>query len=105
MKLYIINNTRKLKKIKHFLESNYEISIEDKEDSNFKMTKNDFVLISDESKSLDGLEKLKNIIVLTQNKDYRYIWNIANNFKIIDIIDNDLTEDYISNRIVKNINN
>lgn len=97
MKLYLVNNTRKLKKVKKILEE--EFVIEEKENLKFKMTKNDYVIVSDEEGSLDGLENLKNIIILVNQKSYQYIWKLASHDKTIDIIDNDQDENYIANRI------
>lgn len=99
MKVYIIDNIRKLKKIKKELEEDFVV--ESKENCNFKMTKNDYAIISDEEGSLEGIDKLKNIIFITNNKEYKYIWKIANELKTADIIDINLDELYISNRIKK----
>lgn len=99
MKLFLIDNTRKMKKIKKELEE--EIVVDCKENLKFKMTKNDYVLLSDEVGSIEGLEKLKNIIILVTNKDKKYIWNLINNYKTIDIIDNSQDDLYISSRIKK----
>ncbi|MBQ9314715.1 MAG: hypothetical protein IJ220_06990 [Clostridia bacterium] len=99
MKIYLIDNTRKLKKVGKELQEYF--NIETKENCKFKMTKNDYVILSDEVGNLEGLEKLKNIIILTIKKDYKYIWRLVNNHKALDIIDNALDENYIAQRIEK----
>lgn len=99
MKIYIVDNIRKLKKVKKELEEYF--TVESKENCNFKMTKNDYAIVCDEEGSLEGIDKLKNIIFTTNNKDYKYIWKIANELKTIDIIDINLNENFISNRIKK----
>lgn len=99
MKIYLIDNTSKIKRVKKELEQIF--IIETKENCKFKMTKNDFVVLSDETGTLEGLDKLKNIIFLTTNKDYKYIWKLVNQYKTIDIIDNNAEEDYIVKRVKK----
>lgn len=103
MKIYIIDNTRKLKKIKNELEKEYDI--EERDNINFKMTKNDYVILSDETKNIENLEKLKNIIILVEEKSYKYIWKLATEYKTIDIIDNEQDEKYIVERIKTTIKN
>ena len=99
MKIYLIDNTKKIKKVKKELEETF--IVETKENCKFKMTKNDFVVLSDETGTLEELDKLKNIIFITTNKDYKYIWKLANQCKTIDIIDNSAEDNYIVKRIKK----
>ena len=96
MKLYIVDNTRKMKEIKRALE---DYNLETKENVKFKMTKNDYVILSDEEGTLDGIENLKNIIILVKDKNYKYIWKLANAYKTVDIIDENMESEYIANRI------
>lgn len=96
MKIYIVDNTRKMKQIKKEFE---DYNIEIKENAKFKMTKNDYVILSDEEGTLDGIENLKNIFVLVKDKNYKYIWKLANAYKTIDIIDGNLDAIYIAERI------
>lgn len=97
MKIYIVDKYNELNKlINEFNEDNIEI----KNDCKFKMTKNDFLIVCEK---MEGLEKLKNIFFLTKSNDYKYIWNLANNYKTIDIIDFKLSADFIVNRIKNKI--
>lgn len=95
MKLFYVDKFNCLNKlVKSF---DFE-TIERKEDCKFRMTKNDYVLISD-ADSFDGLEKLKNIIVLARNKDYKHIWKISNEYKVLDVIDINMPIEYIVKRV------
>ena len=96
MKIYIVDNTRKMKEIKRALE---DYNVEIKDNAKFKMTKNDYVILSDEVGTLDGIENLKNIIILVKDKNYKYIWKLANSYKTIDIIDGSMDTKYIVSRI------
>ena len=96
MKIYIVDNTRKMKEIKRALE---DYTVEIKDNAKFKMTKNDYVILSDEVGTLDGIENLKNIIILVKDKNYKYIWKLANSYKTIDIIDGSMDTKYIVSRI------
>ena len=97
MKICLLDTTRKLKKVKKILEQ--EFVVETKENLYFKMTKNDYVIVSNEVGTLEGLEKLKNIFLLTENKEYHFVWQCMMQYKLIDVIDNQLEESYIANRI------
>lgn len=98
MKIYLIDKYRK----KDFIIKSFGDEIEIKENCKFRMTKNDFVITS-ESEETEGLEKLKNIIFLTKNQEYKHIWKLANGFKTIDIIDESLKPEYIIERIKKKV--
>lgn len=97
MKVYIIDNCRKTKKIKKMLEERF--NVEEKENCKFKMTKNDYVIISDENGIEENIDKLKNIIFFVNNNEYKYIWKLANCYKTVDIIYSNLDEEYICKRI------
>ena len=99
MKVFIVDNTRKLMKIRKELEKDF--TVESKKDCSFKMTKNDFAIISDEIGLLDGAEKLKNVFFITTDKRPEAIWNYASNYNTVDIIDNKLDEAYMAQRIKK----
>ena len=99
MKVFLIDNVRKMKRLRSMLED--KLNIESKDNCKFKMTKNDYVIISDEIGFPDELEKLKNIIFLIKDKSYKNIWRLANNYKAVDIIDSNLDEEYISYRICR----
>lgn len=95
MKFFYIDKNNSLNK----LVNNFEFeNIERKEDCKFRMTKSDYVLISD-LESFEGLDKLKNIIVLAANKEYKHIWKIVSSYKVLDVIDMNMTNEYITKRI------
>lgn len=98
MKIYLIDKYKR----KDFIIKNFNDYIDVKEDCKFRMTKNDFVITS-EDECVEGLEKLKNIIFLTKNQEYKHIWKIANDFKTIDIINENLSSEYIVERIKKKV--
>lgn len=98
MKIYLIDKYKN----KDFILKSFGDEIEIKENCKFRMTKNDFVITS-ENEETEGLEKLKNIIFLTKSQEYKRIWKLANDFKIIDIIDENLKPEYIIERIKKKI--
>lgn len=98
MKIYLIDKYGN----KNFILKNFEQYIEVKENCKFRMTKNDFVITS-ENEETEGLEKLKNIIFLTKNQGYKHIWKLANDLKTIDIINENLKSEYIVERIKKKV--
>lgn len=95
MKFFYIDKNNNLSKIINKFE--FE-NIERKEDCKFRMTKSDYVLISD-LESFEGLDKLKNIIVLVDNKDYKHIWRIVSLYKVLDVIDINMSSEYIIKRV------
>ena len=44
---------------------------------------------------------LKNIIILVNRKDYKYIWKLSDTYKTLDIIDAYMNDEYIVERIKK----
>lgn len=101
MKVYLLENNRKIKRLKNALEKT--LAVEGKENTNFRMTKNDIVIVSDEEVFPQGIEKLKNIIFITKQKEYHYIWKLAMQYQTIDIIDSQLEETAMIQRIMKRI--
>lgn len=98
MKLFFVDKYNELRNCIKELK-NYDIeNIERKEDCKFKMTKNDFVVFCDDN-DFDGAEKLKNIIMISKQKEKKNIWNIVNNYKTIDVIDFEMPVEYICRRI------
>lgn len=95
MKIFCIDKYNNLNKIIKNLDCE---SVERKEDCKFRMTKNDYVVISD-CDDFNGLEKLKNIIVLVKDKNYKHIWKISNSYKTLDVIDINMPNEYIVKRI------
>ena len=85
--------------MKGFLEEKFNLEV--REDCKFRMTKNDYVILSDELNDWSGLEKLKNIIMLVNKKEEKYIWNLVNQYHMVDIIDSNCDEKYILHRIEK----
>lgn len=98
MKIYLIDKYKN----KNFISKYFNQEVEVKENCKFRMTKNDFVITS-ENEETEGLEKLKNIIFLTKNQEYKHIWKLANDFKTIDIIDENLKAEYVIERIKKKV--
>ena len=96
MKIYIVDTTKKMKEIKKAFE---DYNLEIKENTKFKMTKNDYAILSDQNGINGEIKNLKNIIILVNSKDYKYIWKLANEYKVIDINDENMESEYISNRI------
>ena len=99
MKIFFVDKMNKFRNILKEFECE---DIEIKENCNFKMTKNDFAII-DGDIEFENLEKLKNIIFLVTQKDYKQIWKYANDYKTIDIIDATMPANYIKERIYKSI--
>ena len=95
MKIYVIDKYNKLGKIINNLD--YE-NIENKQNCKFKMNKSDYAILS-ENEELEGAEKLKNLIFIVQSIEYKKIWKLANDYKTIDIIDYNMTPEYIVDRI------
>lgn len=98
MKIYLIDKYKR----KDFIIKSFNDYIDVKEDCKFRMTKNDFVILSD-TEEMSGLEKLKNIILLTKNQEYKYVWKLINSYKLIDIIGENLDQEYIVERIKKKV--
>ena len=101
MKIYMIDRTRKLKKIKKALEQDFVV--ESKEDAHFKMTKNDFVILSDEEGTWEDVDKLKNIIALVSHYEEAYIWDLVTRYAMVDIMDVQLEENDMIHRIKRTI--
>ena len=102
MKIYFVDKLKKFGSLINELESLDIAPIEIKENCKFKMTKNDYVIF-DTQNDFEGIEKLKNIIFLVKDQDYKYIWKLANSYKSVDIIDTKENIEYISKRIEKRI--
>lgn len=97
MKIYVVSSNRQMQKLKMELEKSYDV--EEKENGKIRMTKNDFVLLSDEEGTLEGMEKLKNIIFLASHQEPSYVWKLVTQYKTIDIIDSRMEEEYIVSRV------
>lgn len=100
MKIFVVDKFNKYGKVIKKLEKIGYDAVERKENLKFRMLKNDYVIL-DDKQELDGLEKLKNIIMVLNDKNYKNVWKFANNYKTIDIIDSDVSEDYLVCRVDK----
>lgn len=98
MKIFLIDKYNNLNKFEKSLKEIEIENIEKKENCKFRMTKNDYILTSDEN-DLEGLDKLKNIIILVKNKEYKHIWNFVNRYKTLDVIDINMPSEYVAERI------
>lgn len=98
MKIYFVDKENHFNKLIQRIKQEVAETVERKEDLKFRSTKNDYIIVCDES-LLDGLEKQKNIIFLVKNKEYKHIWKLSNNYKTVDLIDTEMCEDYIVKRI------
>lgn len=100
MKIFVVDKFNKHgKTIRKLGKIGYD-AVERKENLKFRMSKNDYVILDDEQE-LDGLEKIKNIIMILKDKNYKNVWKFADRCKTIDIIDSDVSEDYLVYRIDK----
>ena len=98
MKIFLIDKYGKYYDLVKKLHKNGIANIEVKNDCNIRLTKNDFVIYVDDNESIE-ISKTPSIIILTDNKEPNYIWNIANKYNCNDIIDINLDVDYIAKRI------
>lgn len=98
MKIFLVDKYNELGKHLRKLEKLDIVSVEKKDDCKFKMTKNDFAIITDNNE-FEGIEKLKNIIVLTKKSEKNHIWNMINRYKVIDVIDFKMPVEYACERI------
>lgn len=78
------------------------LNIEQKENCQFKSTKNDFTILFN-ALDISGLSKSSQIILVTENKDSKFIWDFINTYNCVDIIDSTLDRNYIIKRISDDI--
>lgn len=100
MKIFVIDKFNEFGKIIKSLEIIGYETVEKKENLKFRMSKNDYVIL-DDKQELEGLEKLKNIIMILNDKNYKKVWKFVSNYKTIDIIDSNVSEEYLVCRIDK----
>lgn len=100
MKIFVVDKFNEFAKVIRKLEKIGYDGVERKENLKFRMTKNDYVIL-DDKQELEGLEKLKNIIMILNDKNLKNVWKMVNDYKTIDIIDSGVSEEYLVNRIDK----
>lgn len=99
MKLFMIDDFGKnLDIVKKLNEKGIE-NIDIKKDANIKATKNDIIMLID-GDNIKELPKTPKVILITKNKDKRFVWSFANKYNCIDIIDSAMNRDYIVSRII-----
>lgn len=89
-------------KIKNILEEIGLENIEHKKDVSHRINKTDIVITLDFKDQFEDYKKINNLIVITDNTNKNYIWNIVNKLNIKDIIFKKENEEYIATRI-KNV--
>lgn len=106
MKIYFINDNQKRLGILNKLIKCEFVPIIEKNEYNFRATKNDFVIVSDfeiQNPNNESLKKYNNLIVLTESKTEETISVLADEYNTKDVIYSLLDEDYIVQRIIKYI--
>ena len=102
MKIFLVTNSRKGKKIGKRLEEDYIVEWKEGNEP-FKMTKNDYAILSDDINLSEYMEKGKKLILLVKEKEYSYIFSLAQKERVIDIIDINQEEEEIIQRIKRKI--
>ena len=97
MKVFLIDKSGRNNDIANNLKKLGIENIEIREDCKMKATKNDYIVIFEDKET--DISKTSNVILITTNKDKKFIWNFANNHNCIDIIDATQDRTYIAQRI------
>ncbi len=79
-------------------------NIEAKDALKSKTTKNDIVILLEDS-DRENLSKTSKVIWITTEKQTREIWNFIHMYNCIDVIDASLEREYIVKRVISNIGN
>ena len=66
-----------------------------------RINKTDIVITVDFENEYENYKKISNLIILTNKKDKKEIWNMANKLNTKDIISLENNEEYIIKRIEK----
>lgn len=105
MKIYFIDKSGKNLKIKKLLEDIGIENVEHKDSYSFRCTKNDYVILSEYNHREDNtaLKRFNNLIIVLDNNKPEISWELASEYKTIDIIYSKCGEEYIAQRIAKNI--
>lgn len=102
MKIILVDKYNKnhdiVKKVKDSGIENIEI----KDALKSKTTKNDIVILFEDS-CTENLSKTSKVIWITREKETRKIWSFIHMYNCIDVIDSSLERDYIVKRVIKNI--
>lgn len=102
MKIFLIDKYNKNLDLANGIMACGEENVEIKEGQNFRVCKNDFLIVTDDV-DIDNISKTAKLIVLTRNKKPQFYWKLINNYNCIDIIDDAIDRNYIINRISKKI--
>ncbi len=98
MKIFLIDKYGKNSDIANYIKKLGVENIETRQDCKIKATKNDYIIIFEDEQE-ENIPKTANIILITNNKDKKYIWNFVNKHNCADIIDATMDRNYISQRI------
>lgn len=102
MKIYLIDKYNKNYDIVKSLQAYGIENIEIIENAKVKSTKNDTVILLEDS-SDENLSKTSKVIWITKEKDAKKIWKFVNLYNCIDVIDAKLEREYIIKRIAQSI--
>ena len=103
MRVFLIDKYNNNSDLINLIKKNGIDNIESREQCNIKFLKNDVAIVMDNGIADDWSKTVKTIFI-TQDKSARNIWNLANNYNCLDIIDGKLDRGYIVDRIVKLLN-
>lgn len=102
MKIFLIDRYNKNYDIVKGLQTYGIENVETKENTKIKATKNDVLILLEDS-DFEDLSKTTKVIWITKNKNEKDIWKFVNLYNCIDIIDANLDRKYIIKRIAQNI--
>lgn len=102
MKIFLIDRYNKNYDIVKGLQTHGIENIETKENTKIKATKNDVLILLEDS-DFEALSKTTKVIWITKNNNEKDIWKFVNLYNCIDIIDANLDREYIIKRIAQNI--
>lgn len=102
MKLFLIDKYGKNYDMVKSLEKKGIENIEVKDNCKLRATKNDILVLLEDS-DLEEIPKTTNIILVTKNKNVKFIWNFINTYHCIDVIDANMDRDYVVNRIAQRV--
>ena len=104
MKIYWIDKTGKSMGVMQKLQERCQETIELKDTTNFRSTKNDWMIVRDNGMLEESFfKKSGHMVVLTPSQNPKVLWEIAQQEKVEDIMMTSCQEDYLVERILKNI--